>query len=210
MSDNEFEGSPKTWPPLGMPTGSVRAILTLILVAVVITRMVRGENFDAQPEHDLLWIETLLIALSHYFTSRRFVDLPPAVMRQLEDDGVVERERNPLFLPKNSIRILIIGAFGWLAYFLYSHGRLYEHHAASLMAMMAAFLLGATVRRIGRWWNRNRIQKTTGTVGDLKALVVLIAMLCVAVPEFLGTPDVLHPLFHRVALGMMLFYFGSR
>ncbi|WP_010585656.1 hypothetical protein [Schlesneria paludicola] len=208
---DEFEGSPKTWPPLGMPTGSVRAILTLILVAVVITRIVRGGDLTLDPAHDdLLWIEALLIALSHYFTSRRFVDLPPNARRQLEDDGILDRERNPLFLPRNSIRVIIIAAFGWLAYYLYEHNRLLEHHAATLLAMMASFLLGATVRRIGIWLNRNQVKRSQGTFGDLKALVVLAAMLCVAIPEFLGSPDVLHPVFHRVALGMMLFYFGSR
>lgn len=205
---NEFEGSPKTWPPLGMPTGSVRAILTLILVAVVITRMVRGE--DMGQHEDLLWVEALLIALSHYFTSRRFVDLPPDVLRRLEDEGIVERERQPLFLPRNSIRIIIVGAFGWLAYYLYEHGRLQEHHAATLLGLLAAFLLGALVRRMGRWWNSRRASAPGGTWADLKALLVIIAMLLVAIPEFLGSPKLLDPKVHQVALGLMLFYFGSR
>lgn len=211
---NEFDGSPKTWPPLGMPTGSVRALLTLILVAVVITRMLRitaaapGEELG--PQDNLLWVEALLIALSHYFTSRRFVELPPDVLRQLEDDGVLERERQPLYLPRNSIRIIIVGAFSWLAYYLYVNGHLYEHHAASLLGMLAAFTLGAIFRRIGLWWNRHRVHRGGGTWGDLKALLVIIAMLIVAIPEFLGSPNVLHPVVHQVALGMMLFYFGSR
>ena len=205
---DEFEGSPKTWPPLGMPTGSVRALLTLILVAVVITRMAHGN--DIASEQSLLWVETLLIALSHYFTTRRFVELPPDVLRKLEDDGVIERERHPLFLPKNSIRILIIGAFSWLAYYLYSTDQLFKNHAASLMIMLGSFVLGAIVRRISRWWNRGSIRRTAGTIGDIKALVVLGAMLVIAIPEFLGSPDLLDPMVHRVALGMMLFYFGSR
>lgn len=205
---NEFEGSPKTWPPLGMPTGSVRALLTLILVAVVITRMIRPDQ-PGQPE-DLLWVETLLIALSHYFTTRRFVDLPPDVMRRLEDEGIIERERHPLFLPRNSIRLIIIGAFSWMAYYLYQQGRLQEHHAASLLGLLAAFLLGAIVRRMGRWWNSRRESAPAGTWGDLKALVVLIAMLVIAIPEFLGSPNVLDPKIHQVVLGLMLFYFGSR
>ncbi len=205
---NEFEGSPKTWPPLGMPTGSVRALLTLILVSVVITRLAR---IDVVPSvEDPLWVETLLIALSHYFTARRFVELPPDALRQLEDDGVVERERHPLYLPRNSIRIIIIGAFGWLAYYLYINHRLHENHAISLLALMGSFLLGAMVRRIGRWWNRGRAARSSGTLGDLKALTVLIGLLVVAIPEYLGSPEVLHPVIHRVALGMMLFYFGSR
>jgi hypothetical protein len=204
----EFEGSPKTWPPLGMPTGSVRAILTLILVAVVIHRMLQLKDLAAN--EDFLWVEALLIALSHYFTSRRFVELPPHVLRELEDQGVLERERHPLFLPRNSIRVIIVAAFGWLAYQLYSTGHLYEHHAASLLGMLAAFTLGALVRRIGKAINFRHPTKSQGTWGDLKALAVLIVMLMVAIPEFLGSPEVLHPVFQRVALGMMLFYFGSR
>jgi hypothetical protein len=213
---NEFDGPPKNWPPLGMPTGSVRAILTLIVVAVVITRMVQGADIGkpeeiGKPENsDLLWVEALLIALSHYFTSRRFVELPPNVLKDLEDQGIVERERHPLFLPRNSIRIIIVGAFGWLAYYLYTTGHLFQHHAASLLGMLAAFALGAIVRRIGTALHFRRAGKSQGTWGDLKALIVLVVLLIIAVPEFLGSPTTLHPILQKVGLGMMLFYFGSR
>ena len=167
MEPNEFEGSPKTWPPLGMPTGSVRALLGLLVVAVVVTKLARGDEF--QTEHDKLWIVTLLISLTHYFTSRRFVALTPEVRRQLEDDGVIDRERHPLFLPRNSIRVIIVGAFGWLAYYLYTNGRLQEHHVASLLGMMAAFLLGAMVRGIGHWMNGYRIQRSAGNLGRFES-----------------------------------------
>lgn len=205
---DEFEGSPKTWPPLGMPTGSVRALLALILVSVVIVKIVRGD--DLAKADDMLWIETLLIALSHYFTTRRFVELPPDVLRRLEDEGVLERERHPLYLPRNSIRLIIVGAFGWLAYYLYINNRLLEHHAASLLALMGAFLLGSVVRRISVWWHHGRSHRRSGTWGDLKALVVLAAMLAIALPVYLNSPEVLSPTFQRATLGLMLFYFGSR
>ena len=208
MEPNEFEGSPKTWPPLGMPTGSVRALLGLLVVAVVVTKLARGDEF--QTEHDKLWIVTLLISLTHYFTSRRFVALTPEVRRQLEDDGVIDRERHPLFLPRNSIRVIIVGAFGWLAYYLYTNGRLQEHHVASLLGMMAAFLLGAMVRGIGHWMNGYRIQRSAGTWGDLKALAVLGALTLVAIPEFLDQQNAVPVVFYRLALGFTLFYFGSR
>jgi hypothetical protein len=208
MEPNEFEGSPKTWPPLGMPTGSVRALLGLLVVAVVVTKMARGDNF--QTEHDKLWIVTLLISLTHYFTSRRFVALSPDIRRQLEDDGILERERHPLFLPRNSIRVIIIGAFGWLAYYLFTHDRLQENHVGSLLAMMTAFLVGAMFRGIGNWWRGYRTQKSAGTWGDLKALAVLGALTLASIPEFLDKQDDVPAVFYRVALGMTLFYFGSR
>lgn len=204
----EFDGSPKTWPPLGMPTGSVRALLTLILVAVVITRAAHGA--DVSSEQELLWVESLLIALSHYFTSRRFVELSPEVLRQLEDDGVIEKERHPLGLPRNSIRVIIIGAFSWLTYYLYTTNQLFEHNVAPLIAMLASFLLGACVRHFSRWWHRGRVRRSEGTIGDIKAIIALVALLAVAIPEFLGSPEILAPAFHRVALAIMLFYFGSR
>ena len=46
-------------------------MLTLMIVAVVMAQLVRGQ------EVELLWTETLMIALAHYFTSRRFIKLPP-------------------------------------------------------------------------------------------------------------------------------------
>ena len=202
--DNEFAGSPKTWPPLGLPTGSVRALLTLIVVAVVVTKMV----FHHPP--DSIWIETLLIALAHYFTSRRFVALSPEIMRRLEDDGAIDRERQPLYLPKNTIRFIIIAAFVGLGAHLYREERLFEPKTISLLSMVFAYLLRAIAGGISNWFNRRRSQPASGTWGDIKALVVLAGMLTIAVVELLDAGALLHPLVERVSLGLTLFYFGSR
>ena len=202
--DNEFAGSPKTWPPLGLPTGSVRALLTLIVVAVVVTKMV----FHHFPNS--IWIETLLIALAHYFTSRRFVSLSPEVMRRLEDDGAIDRERHPLYLPKNTIRFLIIAAFVGLGIHLYREGRLLDEKTIALLSMVFAYLLGAIVGGISNWFSRRRSQPASGTWGDIKALIVLAAILLVAVVELLDQGTMLDPLVERIALGLTLFYFGSR
>lgn len=201
--DNEFTGPPKTWPPLGMPTGSVRALLTLIVVAVVVTKMAFHHPLDS------IWIETLLIALAHYFTSRRFVALSPDTMKKLEDDGTIDRERHPLYLPKNTIRFAIIAAFVGLGIHLYREERLFEAQTVSLLSMVFAYLLGSIVGSITNWLHRRR-QPTSGTWGDIKALVVLASMLLIAVVEVLDQGAMLHPLVERIALGLTLFYFGSR
>lgn len=202
--DNEFTGSPKTWPPLGLPTGSVRALLTLIVVAVVVTKMVFNRTLD------FIWIETLLIALAHYFTSRRFVSLSPEVMRRLEDDGAIDRERHPLYLPKNTIRFVIIAAFVGLGIHLYREQRLFEEKTIALLSMVFAYLLGAIVGGISNWFRLRRSQPASGTWGDIKALIVLASILLIAVVEILDQGPMLHPLVERIALGLTLFYFGSR
>jgi hypothetical protein len=210
MDMNEFETSPKTWPPLGLPTGSVRALLTLIIVAVVVTRLSLNRPLD------VLWIETLLIALAHYFTSRRFVSLPPQVMQRLEQEGVIDKERHPLYLPKNTIRTLIIGAFVALGAVLYRgegpwyERRLFQPQALALLSMVFAYLLGAIVGAVAGWFKRRRSQPITGVWGDIKALIVLGAMLIAAVPALFDVGVQLPPVADRIALGIALFYFGSR
>ncbi len=201
---NEFEGSPKTWPPLGLPTGSVRALLTLIIVAVVVTKITLARELQA------LWIETLLIAMAHYFTSRRFVSLSPEVLQRLEQEGAIEKERHPLYLPKNSIRTIIVGAFVGLGIYLFREQRLFETQALALLSMVFAYLFGGMVRGLSHWWNRRRTKRASGTWGDLKALIVLGSLVAVGGLE-LFVPDLQLPTYlHHIVLGMTLFYFGSR
>ena len=65
-------------PPLGLPTGSVRALLTLLILAVVVHEVVLGRQVA------VIWTETLVIALAYYFTYRRFASLPREVIIRLE------------------------------------------------------------------------------------------------------------------------------
>lgn len=201
---NEFEGSPKTWPPLGLPTGSVRALLTLIVVAVVVSKIAMHRT------PDVLWVETLLIALAHYFTSRRFVSLAPAVRERLEQEGVIEKERQPLYLPRNSIRTIIIGAFVGLGIYLYREPQLVTPEAIALLSMVFAYLLGAILRSISGWFSKSRPQPITGVWGDIKAVIVLGAIMIAAVPEVFDIGWQLPVVADRIALGLTLFYFGSR
>lgn len=200
----EPEGSPKNWPPLGLPVGSIRAILTLFVVAIVCLSVARKTDLD------IIWTETLLIALAHYFTSRRFVSLPPDVLKRLQQEGVIEQDRHPLFLPRRSIRLLILAAFVGLGVFLYRENRLWETRSVSLLGIVAAYVLGTIVKGISSWFGHKRGRHPSSAWGDIKAIIVLVAMAIVGVPELLSMPDLLPVMAHKIALVMMLFYFGSR
>ncbi len=201
---SEMERSPKNWPPLGMPTGSVRALLTLIIVAVVVVNVARGGDLG------VLWVETLLMALAHYFTSRRFVALPRDVLQRLERGGVIEQERHPLFLPRHTIRLVIILSFVGLAAYLYREHRLWETRALTLLSMVFAYLLGTLVRGIVSWFSRKLNHTPARFWGDARALIVLAGVAIAAVPELVGMAHVLPDSVIKLALGLLLFYFGSR
>lgn len=206
----ELVGSPKNWPPLGLPVGSVRALLTLIIVGVVCLNLFRGQ------EPEVLWIETLLIALAHYFTSRRFVALPVDVVKRLETEGVLENERQPLFLPRHTIRVVILAAFIGLAVYLYREQRLWNNpHALTLLGIIFAYLLGAMFRTVTGWFHRNRTRPPHRFWADARAVIVLLALILVSIPQLIGQPDLIpaeaHPTeVNRIALALVLFYFGSR
>ena len=180
-------------PPLGLPQGSVRALLTLLIVAVVIVQLGRGR------EVELLWSETLMIALAHYFTSRRFIRLSPEVIRRLTEEGQIEAEAHPLYLPRCSIRAILILAFVGLVVYLYRQDRLFHSQAISILGVVFAYLLGIVARiRSVRGWE------------DLKAIIVLLVLLCTAVPYLMDQGELVPHQLRDITLGLVLFYFGSR
>jgi hypothetical protein len=202
---DEYAGSPRTWPPLGLPKGSVRALLTLTVVAVVVTDLARGQDTD------VLWKQTLLVALAHYFATRRIVALPGDVIERLEQERVIEQERHPLFLPRYSIRLIIVAAFVGVAVYLYRERKLFEPRTVSLLGIVFAYLFGTLVRGVTHWLHRRRTTPPHHLWADLRALAVLGTLAVVAIPEFVvpAPYHVPHQML-EVALGLVLFYFGVR
>ncbi len=164
-----------------------------MIVAVVIAQMVRGGEIH------LLWTETLMIAMAHYFASRRFIRLPPEELKRLVDEGHIELEARPLYLPSYSIRLLLIVSFTAVGIYLYLHGRLLEPQALSILGVVFAYLLGVFLRlRTVRGWE------------DAKAAVVLAVMLATSTAYLLNYGDSVPKPVQAVTLGLVLFYFGSR
>jgi hypothetical protein len=176
----------------------------MTVVGVVIQAIVRERSLD------IIWTETLLIALAWYFTSRRFVALPPDVIERLQREGVIERESSPLFLPRHSIRVFLAGAFAGLGVWLYQQGRLFTAREFSLLLLVAAFVLGAVLQSISGWFRKRKRSRPSSRWGDLKAFAVLSVVGLAAAAELLPDRGPIPVEFDRIALAMMLFYFGSR
>jgi hypothetical protein len=179
-------------------------LLTLMVVAVVIVRVARGQEVET------LWAETLMIALANYFTTRRLLTLPPAVARRLEAEGLLRDEAHPLYLPRHSIRILLIVAFGGLAVYLYREGRLFSPEALSVLGVVFAYVLGMVARGLVTWWTGGRQTRIVRGWEDLKAATVLLVLFYTAGAYLLGHADLVPRQLQNITLGLVLFYFGSR
>src|SRR5436190_15164116 len=97
--------APRMRMVLGLPPGSIRALLTLLTVGFIVVQTARGIQVS------LLWFESLMIVLAHYFAHRRLVPLSPGVREKLKAENLIEDEPNPLYLPRHSLRTIIVMAF---------------------------------------------------------------------------------------------------
>ena len=191
-------------PPLGLPTGSVRALLTLLILAVVVHEVALGRLVA------VIWTETLVIALAHYFTYRRFVSLPREVLLRLEQEGTLPREPNPLGLPRHSIRILIVLTIVGLGAYLYRENRLLEPQVITIFGTALCYLLGVFVSGFASWWSKGQKTLATHLWEDMKAAAVLLTVTATASLYFLKSNDIVPNWLQTATVGMVLFYFGSR
>lgn len=192
--------------PLGMPPGSIRAILALTIVGIVIYQIVIGDGVG------LLLSETLSIVLTHYFASRRSVALPPHLLQLPEIREWAEHEPNPLWLPRGSIRIIMMVAFVATAIYLLFKGLLFSPNVVGTIALIFAYLGGVLIR----WWrNRDNVppkQPQRALFVHVQAFLVLVTCLVMVLltvnagDNQAGLPEWLE----KFSLAFILYYFGSR
>ncbi len=192
--------------PLGLPSGSVRALLTMIVVAVTCSDILNGRKVD------LVWAETLMVALAHYFTSRRFVQLPPEILSRLETDGVIPKEPMPLYLPRGTIRFAILAAFAAVFAFQFRQGQLFDlkTNTFPIFVTLLAYFAGTTLRGTLNWWNRGRVLESSRWWADTRAVTVLVALIVTSLLQIIGQQHLAPLWLENITMAMVLFYFGSR
>ncbi|WP_152049252.1 hypothetical protein [Tautonia marina] len=209
--------SPPEWKKrnaFGLPPGSVRALLALAIAATVCGSLVLHPDREVPAYlRDLMFI-----ILGHYFASRS----RPRSEAHTEADTAVPP---PLYLPKGTVRLLLVGAFVGVAVFLYGENRLGPidtSPAAVTLLLIGGFLLGALFKALmpGDAFSKN--PDAMRLVEDLKAFIALGAAAVLVVltwdqaSPFL--PDDLRVVIPRLgsngpehlAAAWIGFYFGSR
>ena len=198
----EMTPEPRDWRQihaLGLPAGSVRALLALAVVGTVCGLLARAPD-QPLPEH----LETLLfVVLGHYFAARGQAPEDPA------------GGPGPLYLPRGSVRMLLVLALVGVGVLVSQQGGLQAHRGLFTLVLVFGFLLGMLLTRVAGWWRRRR-PGASRWFEDLRALVGLVAVGALAVHAFVGVlpgPEVLS--FGRLGVeqglaGLVGFYFGSR
>jgi hypothetical protein len=115
--------------------------------------------------------DLLLIILGHYFAARRRLDAS-------EEPGPP-----PLYMPRGSVRLLLVAGTVGVAVLLYRRGQLTaldKNPAGVTLLLIGGFLFGVVLNSIATWW-RDRGHQTPRFVEDLRAMMAIVAALILAV-----------------------------
>lgn len=199
---------------LGMPYGSVRALLSLMVLGMVVLDVLRDQDHlealtPSSEMVEVLWNECLVIVLAGYFTSRRFVRLPAEVVQRLEAEGVLPIDR-PLGLPRYTMRFLLILAFVALGVHLWRESRLLEAKSAQVLGLALAFLLGALSAPIAKYFTGKGGTPARLWWENLKAILALSSVAGCMVASLAFGMHHLPTWATSLTIWMVLFYFGSR
>ncbi len=162
-------GKRPTFPPdwrkvhaLGLPEGSVRAMLALALFATIWALIVCRPDQEV-PDYlrDLLFI-----IMGHYFAARK--------------RGATVDAGGPgaMYLPRGSVRILLFAGFVVVGVMLFRQGRFsgrpMANPAVVTLMLVAGFMLGVLAARVGDIW-ADRGHHVPRWVEDGKALMAIAA-----------------------------------
>jgi hypothetical protein len=192
--------------PLGLPPGSVRAILALVLCGSLWYEVLKGVPASPTP----ILLESSRLVVAFYFGVRSTAPLSqPVVPTALP-------VKQPLRLPRGTIRgILLIGFFGVIAY-LWFQGRPLFAEFALILQVLASYLVGVAIsqaierrRRAGKVPSLGiRIWRNVNALGAIALTVYICGVLLgrwsqLAPPQF--------AVFTENALAWVVaYYFGSR
>jgi hypothetical protein len=189
----------------------VRALLAILIFATCWVLLVLR---PAEEVPDFLR-DLLFIILGHYFASRRHV--------APED----EAGPPPLYLPRGSVRIILVLGCVAVTVLLLRRGQLTElerNPGAFTLVLVGGFLLGVVLNTVFAWW-RARGHRPPRIIEDVRALISMAAgvfLAALVVNRLCGfvPPQQVEATFRGLRLGrygpehvlaaIVGFYFGSR
>ena len=170
--------------PLGLPAGSVRAVLALLVFGIIWAIVLLPEPVlpdpDYKPRVPLYLSYLMFLILGSYFATRGHAPATPGV-----------RQHHPLYLPRGSLRFLMVvgfaAALGWAYYRnpdslkrlnpIDLPGQTGQQQASLALLLLGAFFVGIVVTRMARLTLADSAGRLPAWFQDLLAWVALISVL---------------------------------
>lgn len=158
---NRFkEGGRVEGEPLAMPRGTVRAFITILIVAFPFGYLIFGEEI---PRY---LVNAIFIVVAFYFEARRSGEekLKQIVDEIKSPDAVeldIRKEKKPLYLPKYTVRALLIIMLIITQTIMFIKPDIsfqITNTLADLLLIMGLFMVGASFRNIAKSIDKKKIK----------------------------------------------------
>jgi hypothetical protein len=189
--------------PLGLPKGSIRATITLLLSLNLVWLTITESDYAGS------FSTTVAVALTFYFggTMRGTQIIPRDTVAGLRAWG----------LPAGTIRTLLTLLFMGLTYYVFTYQGTVPNHLVELLNIMLGYLLGRSFNRIKhRFFIKDKNTEEgphVSWIDHLKALVIVIYVSFVSYSVFTDfniIPEDMIDMLIFISSIVMGFYFGER
>lgn len=187
-------------PPLNLPVGSVRALLTLSVLGTVWALMLQGRAVGPEME------DTLLLVLGYYFGARAVGARADAFTVAADREG---NAADPLYLPRGAIRLLIVVGFVAVAVQLHQQGKLLTK-PPPLLVLAGMFIVGAGARGLALWVGHLLTTRLQSALGHLAATLTLLVVFAWCGVELAGAQARVPTWAPNAFLAVIGFYLGKR
>jgi hypothetical protein len=182
--------------PLGLPRGSVRAILIMSISLICWILLLSNREV---PNYLL---NLVLIMIGYYFA---FSGAPLTYGGSKQAGG--KKEKQPLHLPKGVVRWIVVGGFAVSLVVLIFAGKLVNDNYIEFFIIFSGLVLGHFSRRARVGWLKI---ETPSWIRHTKALALILITLFLFVLFIGGGENTIDPLSIRLSIAAIGFYFGSR
>jgi len=158
---NRFkEGGRVEGEPLAMPRGTVRAFITVLIVAFPFGYLIFGEVI---PRY---LVNAIFIVVAFYFEARRSGEEKlKQIIDEIKSPEIVEldirKEKKPLYLPKYTVRALLIIMLIITQTIMFIKPDIsfqITNTLADLLLIMGLFMVGASFRNIAKSMDKKKIK----------------------------------------------------
>ena len=161
--------------PLGMPRGTVRAFITLLVITFPLIYVINGEQIPR------LIVNAIFVLVAFYFQSRKEKsEKIKHIIKEIKNPEKYEeekkREKKPLYLPKYTVRssllitlvvIVLLNFLGPDVPFETTTNTLFD-----LLIIVVLFMVGASLKRIGSSKEKDKIKTQLSSMEDYSDLSI--------------------------------------
>lgn len=158
--------------PLGMPRGSVRALITLLIVSFPFTYLINGQEIPG------IITNAIFIVVAFYFEARKPTeDRLKSIIKEIKEPVAFEvekqKEKKPLYLPKYTVRITLVSLLV-LIIVINSYGPQIPFEATNtlldIMVIIGLYIFGGFFRGIGVRLEKKKIHEQVSKMSNVDSL----------------------------------------